>query len=200
MTLVTQARNGGSSALLPVLRQTVQKLDRNMPVFDVRTMENMYESRAIATPRLITRTVAAMGLMGLTLAVVGLYGVVSYSVNKRSREFGIRMAVGAERQTIVRMVLRQGLTLGVVGLALGLMVGIFACRAMTASSMFAVPVGVLPFVKVSVLLLAAVALSPYAPTRRASRVDPMVALRDELRFARILKLALPSLPGLGLAR
>jgi len=179
MALVAQAKNSSSAALLPVLRECVQRLDRNMPVFDVRTMESMYEMRAITLTRLITRTVGAMGLMGLILAVIGLYGVVSYSVNKRSREFGIRMAVGAGRQTILRMVLRQGLTLGMAGLVVGLAIGIFACRAMTASSMFAFRIGVLPFVAVSLLLLAAVALSAYTPARRASLVDQMRALRDE---------------------
>jgi ABC-type antimicrobial peptide transport system permease subunit len=120
-----------------------------------------------------------MGLMGLILSIVGLYGVVSYSVSKRSREFGIRMAVGADRWTIVRMVLRQGLVLGMVGLAVGLVVGVFASEAMTATLLFSFPVGAVPIVLVSALLLAAVIVSAYGPARRASLIDPMRALREE---------------------
>jgi predicted permease len=179
MTLVAQTDGAASTTLVPVLQQAVQGLDRNMPVFDVRSIENVFTSRAVATPRIITRTVGAMGLMGLILSIVGLYGVVSYSVSKRSREFGIRMAVGADRWTIVRMVLRQGLVLGMVGLAVGLVVGVFASEAMTATLLFSFPVGAVPIVLVSALLLAAVIVSAYGPARRASLIDPMRALREE---------------------
>ena len=179
MTMVAQSPNPNAAELAPVLRQIVQRLDRNMPVFDVRTMQSLYESRAVVTPRLISRTVGAMGLMGLILAVVGLYGVVSYSVNRRSREFGIRMAVGADRWKIVSMVLRHGLVLGTAGLAVGLVAGILAARLMMTSVLFSFPVQIMPFVAISALLLLAVTISAYAPARRAGLIDPMRALRDE---------------------
>jgi putative ABC transport system permease protein len=142
-------------------------------------MRSLYESRAVVTPNIITKTVAAMGLMGLLLSVVGLYGVVSYSVSKRSREFGIRMAVGADRGKVVGMVLRQGLVLGIAGLAVGLIAGVFAARAMTSSFLFSFQVGVLPFVVVSLLLLLTTIVAAYGPARRASLIDPMRALREE---------------------
>ena len=84
MALVTQSKNMDPAALVPVLRQVVASLDRNMPIYDVRTMKSLYESRAVATPNIITRTVGGMGVMGLVLSIIGLYGVVSYSVSRRT--------------------------------------------------------------------------------------------------------------------
>jgi macrolide transport system ATP-binding/permease protein len=179
MVLVAQAKGSAAANLVPTLQQAVQRIDRNMPVFDVRTMSSLYESRAVVTPNIITKTVAAMGLMGLLLSVVGLYGVVSYSVSRRSREFGIRMAIGADRRKVVGMVLRQGLVLGIAGLAVGLVAGVFAARAMTSSFLFSFQVGVLPFVVVSLVLLLTTSVAAYGPARRASLIDPMRALREE---------------------
>ncbi len=179
MTLLAQSKSSNAASLVPALRHIVDGLNRDMPVFDIRTMESLYESRAVTTPRIITRAVSTLGLMGLILSVIGLYGVVSYSVNRRSREFGIRMAVGADRWQIVGMVLQQGMKLGVVGLAVGLVAGMFATSSLGTTGLFTFPIGVLPIVTVSVLLLVAVALSAYLPARRASLVDPMRALREE---------------------
>ncbi len=179
MALVVESKNSDAAALVPVLRQIVQSLDRNMPVFDVRTMRSLYESRAVATPKILTRTVAGLGLMGLILSVIGLYGVMSYSVSRRSREFGIRMAVGADRRKVMQMVLKQSLMLGIGGLSVGLIAGIFAIRAITSLMLFSFPAGGLPFFAVSFVLLVTIALAGYAPARRASLIDPMRALREE---------------------
>jgi predicted permease len=179
MALVVQSKNSDAATLVPVLRQIVQSLDRNMPVFDVRTMKSLYETRAIATPKILTTTVTGLGLMGLTLSVIGLYGVVSYSVSKRSREFGIRMAIGADKGKVMQMVLKQSLVLGISGLSVGLIAGIFVTRALTSLMLFAFPVGVLPFFVVSFLFLLTITLAGYAPARRASLIDPMRALREE---------------------
>ena len=179
MALVVQSKNSDAAMLVPVLRQAVQSLDRNMPVFDVRTMKSLYEARAIATPKILTLTVTGLGLMGLILSVIGLYGVVSYSVSKRSREFGIRMAVGADKGKVMQMVLKQSLVLGISGVAAGLIAGIFVTRGITSLLMFSFPVGVLPFFLVSLVLLFTIVLAGYAPARRASLIDPMRALRDE---------------------
>ena len=179
MALIAESKANDAATLIPVLRETVQSIDRNMPVFEIRTMKSLYQSRAVATPNIITKTVAAMGLMGLILAVIGLYGVVSYSVSRRSREFGIRMAIGAARQQVVGMVLRQGLTLGVAGLIVGFVIGIFAIRAIISTMLFSFHVGIWPFLIVSLLLLATTVLAAYGPARRASLIDPVRALRDE---------------------
>jgi predicted permease len=179
MTLVVQTKNTDAATLVPALRQVVQSQDRNMPIFEVRTMKNLYEARAVATPNLVSETVGGLGLMGLILSVIGLYGVVSYSVNKRTREFGIRMAVGADRQGVLGMVLKQSLVLGAAGLAVGLIAGIFVTQAVTSQMMFSFHTGVLPFFVVSLVLLLTVGLAGYVPARRASLIDPMRALREE---------------------
>jgi putative ABC transport system permease protein len=179
MALVAESRNSDAAVLVPLLRRFVQGIDRNMPVFEVRTMKSLYETRAVATPRMITRTVTGLGVMGLILSVIGLYGVVPYSVSKRSREFGIRMAVGADEGKVMRMVLKQSLVLGISGVAAGLVAGIFVTRGITSLLLFSFPVGVLPFFLVSLVLLFTIVLAGYGPARRASLIDPMRALRDE---------------------
>jgi predicted permease len=179
MALAVQSKSSDAAALVPVLRSTVQSLDRNMPIFEVRTMKSLYETRAVATPNIISRTVAGLGLMGLILSTIGLYGVVSYSVSKRSREFGIRMAIGADRRNVMGMVLKQSLVLGLCGLAVGLLAGIFVTQAITSQMLFSFAVGTLPFFVVSLLLLLTIVLAGFVPARRASLIDPMRALRDE---------------------
>jgi macrolide transport system ATP-binding/permease protein len=179
MVLAVQSKNADAATLQPVLRQIVQSLDRNMPVFEVRTMKDLYASRAVATPNMISRTVTGLGVMGLVLSVIGLYGVVSYSVSKRSREFGIRMAVGADRHKVMGMVLKQSLVLGICGLTVGLVAGILVTRALTSQLMFSFELRALPFLVVSLALLLTIALAGYSPARRASLIDPMRSLREE---------------------
>lgn len=180
MTLIAQAKSEDAATLIPILKEVVHGLDANMPVFDVRTMRSLYEGRAVATPNIVTETVGAMGMMGLVLSLIGLYGVVSYSVSRRTREFGIRLAVGADRANVVVMVMRQGLGVALAGILIGLLAGIFATRAMTSQLLFAFQhVAVSSFVLVPVLLIATTAVAAYVPARRASRTDPMSALREE---------------------
>lgn len=180
MTLIAQTQSPDATEVAPALRALVHRLDANMPVFETRTMQDLYDKRAVQVPRLITKCVGSMGLLGLILAVVGLYGLVAYSVSRRTREIGIRMAVGADRPSVLRLVIRQGFVLGAAGVVVGSVVGIFACRAMTAalteSFGSADPV---MFAAVSLLLLVITSLAAYAPARRASLIDPMRALRDE---------------------
>jgi predicted permease len=178
--LIAQSKAADATTIVPVLRRVIQNLNKDMPVFDVRTMADIYHSRAIATPNIITELVAGMGAMGLILAIIGLYGVVSYSVTRRFREFGIRMAVGAGRRDVVSMVLRQGAVIGVAGIAAGLIAGVFASIAIKSMVVFSFgSAGVKPFVAIAVLLLCATLLGAYIPARRASQIDPMLALREE---------------------
>jgi macrolide transport system ATP-binding/permease protein len=181
LTLVAESDSPEAATIAPVLRDVVHRLDPNMPAFDVRTMQDFYSQRAVTLPNMIVGMVAGLGLMGLLLAIVGLYGLVAYSVSRRTREIGIRIAVGADRGKVVRMVLRQGLTLGLAGIAAGLVVSLFACRAMTSATWFFSfdRVNPLIFAAIPLPLLAATALAAWAPARRASRVDPIRALRDE---------------------
>jgi predicted permease len=178
--LIAQSKAADATTILPVLRRVVQNLNKNMPVFDVRTMADIYQSRAVATPNMINQLVAGMGFMGFILAVIGLYGVVSYSVTRRFREFGIRMAVGADRRDVVSMVLRQGAVIGVAGIAGGLIAGVFASIAIKSMVAFSFgSASVTPFFAVALLLLCATLLGAYIPARRASQIDPVLALREE---------------------
>lgn len=178
--LIAQSKAADATTIVPVLRRVIQNLNKDMPVFDVRTMADLYHSRAIATPRIINELVAGMGAMGLILAVIGLYGVVSYSVSRRFREFGIRMAVGADRRDVVSMVLRQGAVIGVAGIAAGLIASVFASIAIKSMVLFSFgSAGLRPFFAIALLLLCATLLGAYVPARRASQIDPMLALRDE---------------------
>jgi predicted permease len=180
MTLVTESRTRDASTLAPVLRQVVHGIDPNMPAFDVRTMQDLFTKRAIQTPDIIIEAVAGLGTMALILAVIGLYGLIAYSVSRRTHEIGIRMAVGADQRGVLQMILRQGLALAVVGTTMGLVFGIIVARLVKSMMIFssgsASPV---LFAAVIVPLLAVALLAAYAPARRASRIDPMEALREE---------------------
>jgi predicted permease len=181
MALLAESTAPDAATLAPVLRDVVRSLDPDMPVFDVRTMHEFYTLRAVRTSNIITQVVAGMGLMGLLLAVVGLYGLVAYAVSRRTREIGIRMAIGADRRQVVWMVLRQGLELGVAGVAVGLVASFYACRLVT-SAVFIVSfdrVDPLIFVVLPLLLLMVTVLATWAPAQRASLVDPMRTLREE---------------------
>jgi putative ABC transport system permease protein len=179
--LVMLAHSAGDVAgLAAPLRQVVSGLDANMPVYNVRTMKDLYEMRAVSVFKVLVTTVASMGLMGLSLSIAGLYGLVAYAATRRTREIGIRMAIGASRSTVLRMVLRQGIVLAVVGLVVGLAASAGAGELLRA----AFPMGdnrrdLAALLIVIPIVLAVTFLAAYLPARRASRVNPMQALRYE---------------------
>ena len=179
MVLVAQS-SGDPASLAGPLREVVRGLDPNMPAFSVRTMEDLYRMRATSIFHVLITLVGSMGAMGLGLAIVGLYGLVAYAASRRTREIGIRMAIGANGATVLRMVLRQGLVLAVVGLLIGLAASVGAGELLNAAFQdernqrdFISPVIVAPIV------LAVTFVAAYIPARRASRVNPMQALRHE---------------------
>jgi predicted permease len=177
--LVAQS-SGDAAALAAPLRDVVRGLDANMPLFDVRTMEQLYRMRAVSIFNVLVTMVGVMGVMGLALSIVGLYGLVAYSAARRTREIGIRMAIGATSPTVLRMVLRQGLALAVVGLGIGLAGAVGAGSLLAA----AFPSGddQRDFVSLAIVapvVLLVTALATYIPARRASRVNPTEALRYE---------------------
>ena len=181
LTLVAESATPDAAALAPVVREVVRSLDPNMPVHDTRTMEDFYNQRAVKTPNIIAQSVAGFGAMGLLLAMAGLYGLVAYSVSRRYREIGKRMALGADRPKVIRMVLQQGLRLGSIGVAIGLILSFLACRALSAAvwvaSFNSLNYALFPVVAIPLLLITL--LATYAPARRASLIDPMRALREE---------------------
>jgi predicted permease len=179
MTLLAESIDDPSSLTAP-LREVIHGLDANQPIFNIRTMEEFYRMRAVNTPNMIIQTVGGLGVMGLVLAIVGLYGLVAYAASRRTREIGIRMAIGAQRNTVLGMVMRQGLILALAGIGVGLMVSFGAERVL--NSMFGGTSSDIDFVTyllVAPALLAVTMLAAYIPARRASRVDPMRALRYE---------------------
>ena len=182
MSLFAESGSEDASTLAPVLREVVHNIDPDMPVFDVRTMHDLYTQRAVKTPNMLSEIVGGLGLMGLILAVVGLYGLISYSVSRRTREIGIRMAIGADRPMVIRMVMQQGLLLSVAGIAVGLVVSYLACTALTSANVFIASfdhVSPLAYFAIALPLLGIGALATFAPARRASLIDPMRALREE---------------------
>ncbi len=180
MTLLTESAGDPSSLTAP-LREAIHGLDANQPIFNIRTMEEFYRMRAVSTPNMIIQNVGAMGVMGLVLAIVGLYGLVAYAASRRTREIGIRMAIGAQRSTVLSMVMRQGLILALSGIGVGLLASFGAERVL--GSMFGGSSGgdtdFVTYLLVVPALLAVTMLATYVPARRASRVDPMRALRYE---------------------
>jgi macrolide transport system ATP-binding/permease protein len=169
------------AAFAAPLRAAVSAIDPNMPVFDVRSMEDFFQASSVSLTNLLVEVVAGMGLMGIALSVVGLYGLVAYSVNRRTREIGIRMAVGAPSGSVLRMVMRQGLLLAGSGTLLGVMASVATGGVLRSAFPFpSVPsVDVMTYILVVPTLLAVTLLAAYIPARRAARIDPLRALRQD---------------------
>jgi putative ABC transport system permease protein len=178
MILVSESA-GESASIAGPLREVVRGLDANQPIFDVRTMEEFYDMRVVSTGNTIMEIVAGMGVMGLVLAMVGLYGLGAYAVSRRTREIGIRMAIGASRPAVLQMVLRQGLTPALYGLLAGLAASVVAERLLKVVFPAHSKTDIAAYLLVVPALLAVTMLAAYIPARRASRVDPMKALRYE---------------------
>ena len=177
MTLVAESM-GDAAGLATEIREMVRGIDSNQPIYGVRTMEDFYAKRAVDTPNLILQAVGALGLMGLLLAMVGLYALVANSVSRRMREFGIRIAIGANRGQVVGLVLRQGFWLAMAGIGIGLILSLGAARGLKAAFITSQS-DPMAMIVVPPLLLLITMLAAYVPALRASRVDPLTALRDE---------------------
>ncbi len=177
MTMVVRT-TGNPETLSASIREEVKRLDEQLPVYGVRTASG-YLDRVLSTPEAIAALVSIFGLLALTLAAVGLYGVMGYVVAHRSKEIGIRMAMGADAGKIQRMVLRQGMTLAVIGLAAGTAISL-ALASLMANLLYSVSAAdPATFAIVALVLASAALLACYIPARRAMKVDPMVALRHE---------------------
>jgi predicted permease len=178
MLLVVQTIGDPASVVAP-LREVVQGIDSNQPVFNVRTLDAFYQQRAVAVPMMIIELVTAMGVIGLTLALIGLYGLVSYTVTRRTQEIGIRMAIGANRKDVLRMVIRQGLTLSLIGVAIGGIATIGVAKLIMVGLVGLGRLSPVTFIAVPMLLIAVTVAACYIPARRASMVNPLSALRYE---------------------
>jgi predicted permease len=177
MTILVKTE-GDPSAMMNTLRREVERLDPNLAVFNVQTMQE-HVNNAFLVPRLCATLFGTFGLLGLVLAGVGLYGVASYSVRSRTREIGIRMALGARPNSILRLVTGQGLGIVAAGLALGLGAA-WGLSRFIASLLYGVSsTDAITFLAVPAALLATALAALLVPARRASGLDPMKALRTE---------------------
>jgi putative ABC transport system permease protein len=161
---------------IAAVRKCVLAVDKDQPVTQVQSMEEVLANGA-AQPRFITTLLGCLSAIALILATVGIYGVIAYSVSERTQEMGIRMALGAERASILRLVLRQGLTLALAGIAIGLGASLALTRLMSKLLYHVSTTDPATFAGGAVLFAAVAMLASYLPARRATRVDPMVALR-----------------------
>jgi len=166
------------AALTGALRHAIHDIDPVLAVFEAQPMAAVIAA-SVATPRFSTVLLSTFAGVALLLAAIGLYGVISHVVSQRTREIGIRMALGASRGTVLRMIVGRGLVLAVIGVAAGLAAAAATVR-LFAALLFGVGVLHLPTYAASGLVLLAIgAIASYVPARRAMRVDPVVALRTE---------------------
>jgi putative ABC transport system permease protein len=166
------------TSLIQPLREQVRAVDRDLPVFGERTMAQVV-AESVSRRRFAMQIVGLFGILALLLAAVGIYGVIAFSVTQRTREIGIRVALGASRSTILRWVLKQGMLLTLAGVAVGLL-GAFALTRLLRSLLFGVgPTDIVTYVALAILLTIVALIACYVPARRATKVDPLVALRYE---------------------
>jgi len=164
--------------LVPSINKEIQSLDPEIPAFEIKSMTERV-SESLARRRFSTFLLGVFAVVALLLAVIGIYGVIAYSVTQRTQEIGIRMALGAEPSTILRMILRQSLVLVVAGIAIGLMAAFGLTRFMSSLLFGVGQTDLLTFALPPVLLLIVALLASLLPARRAGTVDPVTALRSE---------------------
>jgi putative ABC transport system permease protein len=169
---------GAPSALAPTIRQALSELEPALPVFDIVPLDQRL-NRGLTNDRLIASLTSVFGVVALLLACLGLYGTISYGVTRRISELGLRMALGADRATVGWLVVREALTLVGVGAALGLPLAFVAGRSIMSLLHGVNPVDPASYSQATALLLIVAGVAAYLPARRASRIDPMVALRSE---------------------
>jgi putative ABC transport system permease protein len=178
MYVVLRAQAGDSHSLASVVRAQLNETDPSLPLADVRLMEDVL-TRAQARPRFLTLLLSLFSVVALAIATVGIYGVVSYSVARRTKEFGLRMVLGAQGGDVLGLVMKQGAVMVTIGIVAGLVTALALTRLM-ASLLFGVTATDLPtFAGVTVLLFVVALAACYLPARRATRVDPIKTLRYE---------------------
>jgi len=175
---VIRTPRAGSQALMNEVQKKVWQINADMPLADPRTVGEMYtKSMARTSFTLVLLSVA--GAMALLLGIVGIYGVIAYTVSQRTREIGIRMALGAQRNELTGLFVRQGLVLAAIGAACGLVVAFVTMRLMSSILFNVSPVDPLTYGSITVGVAATAWLACYLPSRRAATVNPVTALRSE---------------------
>ena len=178
MTVAVRSVGTQPTALLTLIRREVAAVDPNVPIADIRTMEQMVAS-SVAPSRFTMAILTAFAGVALLLASVGIYGVLAYSVNQRRREIGIRMSLGAQRRDVLQLFLSQGMSVTLIGIALGLG-GAWAVTRIMRSLLYSVsPTDARVFLAVPLAFAVIAFLASFFPARKASRVNPIIALREE---------------------
>ena len=177
MDIVVRTEMDPGGALAGV-RQRLRELDAELPMSTIRTMDQWISNNA-AQPRLNTVLLAVFAIVALLIAAIGIFGVLTYSVNQRTREIGVRMALGAKRANVLRLVVREGMVVALAGIGAGL-AGAFALSRLLATLLFGVNArDPSTFAAVAGVLVMVALISCYLPARRATLVDPIIALRYE---------------------
>ena len=169
---------GDSSAVITALRNEVLRLDSTLPIYNAKTLTE-HMSWPLFPFRMAAIVLGSFGLLAIILAAIGIYGVMSYVVAGRTREVGVRIALGAARGNVLFLIMRQGMSLALIGVAFGLLIAFGAAKLLVTVLFGVSPADPLTFAGVSLLLSLVAALACYIPARRATKVDPLVALRYE---------------------
>jgi predicted permease len=177
MSLVVRTR-AGSSRIESSVRAAVDRLDRTVPIVNVLTMRQLL-SESVSSPRFNTILLGTFAALALVLAAVGIYGVMAYSVARRSREIGVRIALGAQRGQVLRLIIRHGAKLALIGVGIGIIASLVLTRLMSSLLFDISATDPSTIIAVAALLFFVAVAACYIPARRAMMVDPMVALRDE---------------------
>jgi predicted permease len=178
LNYVVRSDRAGSQGLLKAIEQAVWSLDPNLPLADVTTLQALYE-KSLARTSFTLVLLAIAGAMAMLIGLVGIYGVISYSVTQRTREIGIRMALGAEQRTLAGIFVGHGFLLASIGVACGLAAAAVLTRLMSSLLFEVKAVDPLTYAAVALAVIAAALLASYLPALRATKVDPVVALRSE---------------------
>jgi len=176
-SLVVRSRSE-SKGMFDNLRGAIRELDKDAPIFGAKTVQQTVSDSAVA-PRFITQLLGGFSALALLLAAIGIYGVISYSVNERSHEIGLRLALGAQAGDALKLILKQGLVLALIGTTVGLAGALVATPVMKSFLYDVKPYDPLTITLVTVFLVGITMLATYIPARRATKVDPIVTLRHE---------------------
>jgi putative ABC transport system permease protein len=177
MNLVVRTTSDPTS-MIPAIRSQVFSLDKDQPVADIMTMQQRLD-RSVASRRFVMVLLAGFSVLALMLAAVGIYGVMAYLIIQRTQEIGVRMALGAQKHDVLKLVVGKGMALAIVGTAIGLVASLGLTRLVRSLLFEVTPTDWLTFVIVSMVLLVVALLACYIPARRATKIDPLIALRYE---------------------
>jgi putative ABC transport system permease protein len=176
--IIVVRTKGNPDALIGPVRAQVQSLDPNLPLFEVKTLTD-HMKLALFPAKVAAMVLGVFGFVALMLAAIGVYGITSYAVAQRTHEIGVRLALGAQLNDVLRLILRHGLMLTIIGAAIGMFGAYLATRAITSVLYGVSATDPLTFGLVSLLLIGVALIACYVPARRATKVEPLIALRNE---------------------